>query len=104
MRTSKINFTIKIKGEILIMITILLWLLFGALVGWLAGIIMKSKKSLLGNIVLGIVGSFVGGFIASLLGFGSLSGGFSFDIINIIISVAGACLVIYIARALKGKR
>lgn len=82
-------------------ISLLLWLLFGALVGWLAGIIMKSKKSLLGSIILGIVGSFVGGFIASFIGFGSLGGGFSFNIFNIIISVAGACLVIFLARALK---
>ena len=83
------------------LISLLLWLAFGALVGWLAGIIMKSNKSLLGNIILGIVGSFVGGFIASLLGFGSLGGGFSFNIVNVAISVAGACLVIFIVRCLK---
>ena len=82
-------------------ISLLLWLLFGALVGWLAGIIMKSEKSLLGNIILGIIGSFVGGFIASFIGFGNLGGGFSFNIFNIIISVAGACLVVFLARALK---
>jgi len=82
-------------------IAVLLWLLFGALVGWLAGFIMKSKRSLLRNIILGIAGSFVGGFIASLLGFGNLGGGYSFDIFNILISVGGACLVIFIARKLK---
>ena len=83
------------------LISLLLWLLFGAFVGWLAGTIMKTKKTLLVNIVLGIVGSFVGGFIASLLGFGNLGRDFSFDLFNIIISVAGACLVIFIARKLK---
>lgn len=82
-------------------ISILLWLLFGALVGWLAGIIMKSKKSLLMNIICGIVGSFVGGFIASFLGFGELGGDFSFNPINVLIAVGGACVVIFIARALK---
>jgi len=83
------------------LITVLIWLIFGALVGWLAGIIMKSKRSLLANIILGIVGSFVGGFIASLLGFGSFGGTFSFDIVNILIAVAGACLLILIARIFK---
>ena len=83
------------------LITILLWLLFGAVVGWLAGIIMKSKGSLLRNIILGIVGSFVGGFIASLLGFGSLGADFSFNIVNVLISIAGACLVILLVRVLK---
>ena len=82
-------------------ITLLLWALFGALVGWIAGMIMKTSSGLLWNIVLGIIGSFVGGFIASLIGFGSLYAGFSFNIVNILIAIAGACLVIWIARALK---
>ena len=82
-------------------ITILLWLVFGAVIGWLAGLIMKSKKTLLWNIIFGIVGSIVGGFIASLLGFGSLGGTFSFNIFNILISVGGACLVIWVASILK---
>ena len=84
------------------LITILLWLLFGAVVGWLAGAIMKSKGSLLRNIILGIVGSIVGGFVASsVLGFGSLGADFSFDIVNVLISIAGACLLILLARILK---
>jgi len=82
-------------------LTILLWLLFGAVVGWIAGLIMKAKKTLFWTIILGIVGSFVGGFIASLLGFGEFGGAFSFNIINVVIAVAGACLLIFIARAMK---
>ena len=83
------------------LITILLWLLFGAVVGWLAGIIMKSKKSWLWTIILGILGSFVGGFVASLLGFGSLDAGFTFNIPNVLISIGGACLLIFLGRLLK---
>ena len=83
------------------LITILLWLLFGAVVGWLAGAIMKSKGSLLRNIILGIVGSIVGGFVASSLGFGTLGGDFSFNIANVLISIGGACLLILLARILK---
>ena len=81
-------------------IAVLLWLLFGALVGWLAGIIMKSRKTLLWNIIFGIVGSLIGGFVASFLGFGSLSAGFSFDVVNLLISVGGACLLIFLVKVL----
>ena len=78
---------------------IILWLIFGAIVGWLAGIIMKSKNGLIWNVILGIVGSFVGGFIAQLLGFGGMAAGF--NIINALISIGGACLVIIVVRALR---
>jgi len=85
------------------MIQILLWLLFGAVIGWVASLIMKSRKSLLMTIVLGIVGSFVGGVVASfVMGNGlNLTADFSFSVVNVLISVAGACLLIFIARALK---
>jgi len=82
-------------------IALLLFLLFGAVIGWLAGKIMKLKSTLLWSIVLGIVGSFVGGFVASLLGFGSFGGSFEFSIINMLIAIGGACLVIIVARVLK---
>ena len=85
-------------------VSILLWLLFGALVGWIASIIMKSQSSLVGNIIFGIIGSFVGGFIASQLGFGSVGANFSFNIVNVIISIAGACLVIFVVGLLKRKK
>lgn len=85
------------------LISILLWLVFGALVGWLAGIIMRSQGSLLGNIVYGIIGSFIGGFLASFFGFGSLGGTYSFNIVNILISVGGACLLILLVRLLRRK-
>jgi len=66
----------------------------GILSGWLAGQIMKSEGSWLHNLILGVVGSFVGGFIAGLLGIYTTS----FSIGGIAISVAGACLCIWIYR------
>ena len=72
----------------------LIWLITGALIGWIASLIMKSKSGLLRNIIVGFVGSSLGGWIASLLGIhGTGIGG-------ILISVAGACLLIWIARKL----
>jgi len=89
-----------------LLITIFLWLLLGALIGWVAGLIMKSKNTLLWNIIFGIVGSIVGGLIASLaLGRGGgLTGPFSFDPVSILISIGGACLVIFLFGLLRKKK
>ena len=84
------------------LISLLLLALFGAVVGWIAGFIMKSRSGLFLNIILGIIGSIVGGFVASLLGFGNFGGDFSFNLTNILIAVGGACLIILLARALSG--
>ena len=76
---------------------IILWLVFGALVGWLASKVMNASFGLVVSIVLGIVGSVVGGWVASLIGIGKPDG---FNIGNILISVGGACLVVFAARKL----
>ena len=72
---------------------LLVWILFGALAGWLAGLIMGDRRSWLGNIVVGILGSALGGFVASLLGFGGVSG---FNLYSLLIAVGGACLLLWI--------
>ena len=69
-------------------------LILGALSGFIAGKIMDSKGGLLRNIIVGIVGSSLGGWIAGLLGIHSTGLG------GILVSVAGACLLIWIARKL----
>jgi uncharacterized membrane protein YeaQ/YmgE (transglycosylase-associated protein family) len=49
--------------------TLLIWLVVGAVAGWLAGLIVKGYGfGLLGNIVVGIVGAFVGGWLFSYFG------------------------------------
>ena len=81
-------------------INILLFLLFGAIVGWVAGLIMKSRNTLIVNIILGIVGALVGGFIASFVGIGG-GASFDFSIVNIIVSIAGACLVVFVVGLIR---
>lgn len=68
-------------------------IIFGALAGWIASRIMKSESSWILNIIVGVVGGFLGGFLLKLVGFHA-ENIFS----NLIVSVAGACLFIYIAR------
>lgn len=47
------------------MIGILIWLVIGGIVGWLAGLIMRDNNGLILNVVVGIVGAFLGGLIFS---------------------------------------
>jgi len=72
-----------------LLVRIALW----ALAGFIASQIMKSNLSVVLNIILGCVGGAVGSLIASLIGFRDWN-----SIAGLIISVGGACLVIYIAR------
>ena len=74
---------------------LLWWILVGVIAGWLTGKIMKGGGyGFWLDIVLGIVGAFVGGFIAGHLGF-SPEGGLLY---TILIALAGAILVVFIFR------
>ncbi len=77
---------------------IIIWIVFGALVGWIASLVMESKGGLLWDIVVGIVGAVVGGFIMSLLGQSGVSG---FNLYSFLVALLGACVFIAIARAMR---
>lgn len=81
------------------LMAILLILVVGAIAGWLAGLIMKgSGFGLLGDIGIGIVGGFVGGFLFRLLGLQaeSLVGG-------IVSATAGEVVLLFVIRLFKKK-
>ncbi|MGV3002294.1 GlsB/YeaQ/YmgE family stress response membrane protein [Vibrio sp.] len=76
---------------------IIMFLIIGAIAGWLAGQIMKgSGFGAIGNIVIGIVGSVIGGFTFSLLGLSS--GGL---IGSLVTATVGAVILLYISRLIK---
>lgn len=79
---------------------ILLWIIFGALVGWIASIIMKTdaQQGALLNIVVGIVGAVLGGWIMNFFG---ASGTTGFNIYSFIVALIGACVLIAIVRAFR---
>lgn len=81
---------------------ILAWIILGLIAGWLAGQFMKGGGyGLVGDIVLGIIGAIVGGFLASNL-LGLDVNGVNFT--SIVIAFIGACIVIGISRAMSGNR
>lgn len=81
--------------------SIIVWILLGALAGWLAGQIMKGKGfGTMGNIIVGIVGCFLGGWLAGQLGIsGAQTGGLSIS--SILTATAGACVLLFIIGLVK---
>jgi uncharacterized membrane protein YeaQ/YmgE (transglycosylase-associated protein family) len=75
----------------------LISLIVGGVVGWLASMIMKTNAQMgvIANVVVGIVGSALGRFVAGALGFGAYG-----MAAELIVMVAGAALLIAILRAL----
>jgi uncharacterized membrane protein YeaQ/YmgE (transglycosylase-associated protein family) len=78
--------------------SLLIFLLIGAIAGWLAGVIVKGFGfGLVGNIVVGIVGAFIAGLFFPALGFG-LGGGILASILH---ATLGAVILLVIIRVLK---
>jgi uncharacterized membrane protein YeaQ/YmgE (transglycosylase-associated protein family) len=82
--------------------SIIAWIVVGAIAGFLANQIMGTRDGLLMMIILGVVGGLVGGFIAtSLLKIGGMDG---INIESIVIATLGAILVVFIASFVTGSR
>ena len=83
------------------MTNILLWIISGGLAGWIATIIMGNDGSLgvVGNIIVGIIGAFLGGFIMDKLGRGGAAGAERpTSLASFATAVIGAIVLIFIAR------
>ncbi|HEX8834210.1 MAG TPA: GlsB/YeaQ/YmgE family stress response membrane protein [Abditibacteriaceae bacterium] len=80
------------------------WIILGALAGWIASMIMgtNNKQGCLTDIVLGILGAVVGGFVYSLVT--NTKWQTEFNIPSIIVAVVGACIVIGIKKMITGRR
>jgi uncharacterized membrane protein YeaQ/YmgE (transglycosylase-associated protein family) len=76
------------------------WAVVGLISGWLAGKVMKgSGYGVVGDVVVGLVGALVGGFVVSLFATGAT--GFWG---SIVVAFLGACLCIAVVRAIAGRR
>ncbi|QQR65312.1 GlsB/YeaQ/YmgE family stress response membrane protein [Candidatus Kaiserbacteria bacterium] len=81
--------------------SILLWILFGGLVGWIASLIMGTdgQQGIILNIVVGIIGSSIGGYIMHALGKGGVGG---FTVRSFAVGVIGAVVLIAIFQFIRG--
>lgn len=78
---------------------IVLWIIFGGVAGWVASLIMGTdgQMGLLANVVVGIVGAFLGGFIMDKLGHGGEPGAErSTSIMSFVVAVLGAVLLLFL--------
>lgn len=80
---------------------IILWIIFGALVGWIASMIINSEEGLVWDIVIGILGSIIGGFIMNLVGENGVGG---FNLYSFLVAILGACVLILIVKVLRVKK
>jgi uncharacterized membrane protein YeaQ/YmgE (transglycosylase-associated protein family) len=80
---------------------IIAWLIFGALAGWVASMIAGTNQRMgcFLNIVVGILGAFIGGFLYSLLTGTEFVA--SFDITSFLIAVAGAVILLLIVTGFR---
>ena len=78
----------------------IIWLIVGGLIGWVASMIMKrdAQQGIILNVIVGIVGSFLGGFlIAPLLGSGTANSG-DFSVMGLLASLIGAVILLAIVN------
>lgn len=83
---------------------LLAWIVVGLIAGWLANRVMKGRGSgLVGDLVLGVVGALLGGFLASvLLKIPNAVNGI--NVTSIVVAFIGAVIVVALLRAISGRR
>jgi uncharacterized membrane protein YeaQ/YmgE (transglycosylase-associated protein family) len=79
---------------------IILWIVFGAVVGWLASLIMKTdqQQGVLFDIVVGIVGAVIGGLLAGMFGQRLVTG---FNLYSFVVALFGAMIFIALIRMMR---
>jgi len=85
------------------MINFIIWIIAGALIGWLASIIMRTnnRQGLIADIIVGIVGAFVGGyFLSPIFNVGTINEG-DFSIPALLVSLGGAVILLVISKLFR---
>ncbi len=82
------------------LLNILAWIVLGGIAGWIASIIMRrdAQMGVLANIVVGIVGALIGGFLMNALGAPGATG---FDLYSLLVAVLGAVVLLFFVGLLR---
>jgi uncharacterized membrane protein YeaQ/YmgE (transglycosylase-associated protein family) len=84
----------------------ILWIVIGGVIGWLASIVMKTndQQGKLMNVVVGVVGAFLGGvLLGRLFGTGTINQN-DFSMSSLLVSFLGAVVLLAIVRMFRGRR
>ena len=83
------------------MINFIIWIIAGGLVGWVASIIMRSRQGPIVDVIVGIVGAFVGGyFLTPLFHVSTINQG-NFSLPALLVSLGGAVILLIIFKLLR---
>jgi uncharacterized membrane protein YeaQ/YmgE (transglycosylase-associated protein family) len=83
---------------------IIIWLILGGVIGWLASVIMRTQEGILLNIVVGIVGALIGGWLISpLVGAGTINSG-DISLAGLGVSLLGAIILLAIVNLFRTGR
>ena len=85
---------------------IIIWLIVGGIVGWLASLIMRTdaQQGILLNVNVGIVGAFLGGWLGGMLGISGANINSGFSVTGFIISLVGAVILLAIVNLFRRGR
>ena len=86
------------------MVNFIVWLIVGAIIGWVASMIMRTRGGLLLDIIVGIVGAFIAGLVLTpLLGIGTINQG-NFSFAALIVSLLGAIILLLVVKLIFRRR
>lgn len=78
--------------------SILLWIIFGAIAGWIASMLTNTSSGLLMDIVVGVIGAVVGGWLMNSLGSTGTTG---FNLWSLLVAILGAVVLLVIVKAVR---
>lgn len=88
------------------MMGILVWLIVGGIIGWVASLIMKTdaQQGLFLNIIVGIIGAFIGGWLGGMFGLGGDINDGNFSVSGLLMSLVGAIVLLAIVNLFRRGR
>ena len=84
---------------------LIIWLVVGGVIGWVASLIMKTdaQQGMILNIVVGVIGALIGGWLLSpMVGAGTVNQG-DFSLMGLLVSLGGAIVLLFVVNLVRGR-